>query len=95
MKMVYFKCLLFHGKLKKENKQSNFSISSALKITIQFLPNIPTCIYEYHPISAEQKHSAKFIQEIREVRLRSGMTARFEAHFAGNPKPEVRGENIT
>ena len=39
--------------------------------------------------SAEQKSSPKFIQEIREVRIKEGMKARFEAIFAGNPRPQI------
>lgn len=37
----------------------------------------------------EQKHSPKFTQEIREVRIKEGMKARFEAFFAGNPAPDI------
>merc|ERR1711997_514538 len=37
---------------------------------------------------AEQEQSAKFTQELRECRVREGMKAKFEASFAGNPKPE-------
>ena len=36
----------------------------------------------------EQAQSAKFTQELRECRVREGMKAKFEASFAGNPKPE-------
>ena len=47
---------------------------------------------------AEQKSSPKFIQEIREVRIKEGMKARFEAIFAGNPRPNIawlfNGEEI-
>merc|ERR1711962_149289 len=35
---------------------------------------------------AEQKQSAKFTNEIREIRVREGTKARFEATFAGNPQ---------
>ena len=35
----------------------------------------------------EQKQSAKFTNEIREIRVREGTKARFEATFAGNPQP--------
>jgi hypothetical protein len=38
---------------------------------------------------AEQKQSPKFTQELRELRLKEGMTARFEASFAGNPRPII------
>jgi hypothetical protein len=32
----------------------------------------------------------KFIREIKENRIKEGMRARFEAGFAGNPKPEIK-----
>ncbi|CAB4067574.1 unnamed protein product [Lepeophtheirus salmonis] len=38
---------------------------------------------------SEQQQSAKFTQEIKEVRIKEGMKAKFEATFAGNPKPEI------
>merc|ERR1711997_998760 len=38
---------------------------------------------------AATEQAAKFIREIKEVRNKEGMRARFEAVFAGNPKPEV------
>merc|ERR1712071_384251 len=31
----------------------------------------------------------KFVREIKEVRIKEGMRAKFEAGFAGNPKPEI------
>merc|ERR1711936_492003 len=37
---------------------------------------------------AEQAQSAKFTNELRECRVRAGMKAKFEATYAGNPKPE-------
>jgi hypothetical protein len=37
----------------------------------------------------EQQHSAKITQELREVRIREGLKAKFEASFAGNPKPDI------
>lgn len=40
----------------------------------------------------EQKCSAKFTQEIKDQRVKEGMKAKFEAHFAGNPKPEITWE---
>ena len=36
----------------------------------------------------EQKQSAKFTNEIREIRIRVGNKAKFEASFAGNPPPK-------
>ena len=41
-------------------------------------------LYSY----TEQAQSAKFTNEIREVRIREGMKAKFEATYAGNPRPE-------
>merc|ERR1712130_823230 len=38
---------------------------------------------------AETEQAPKFIREIKEVRLKEGQRARFEAGFAGYPKPEV------
>ena len=35
------------------------------------------------------EQAAKVINEIKEVRNKEGQRARFEAVFAGNPKPEV------
>jgi hypothetical protein len=35
------------------------------------------------------EQAPKFIREIKEVRLKEGMRGRFEAVFAGNPKPEI------
>ena len=37
----------------------------------------------------ETEQAPKFIREIKEVRLKEGQRARFEAGFAGYPKPEV------
>ena len=31
----------------------------------------------------------KFIREIKEIRIKEGMRGKFEAGFAGNPKPEI------
>merc|ERR1711890_112051 len=39
-------------------------------------------------MGAEQAQSAKFTNELRECRVREGMKARFEATYAGNPRPE-------
>ncbi len=41
---------------------------------------------------AEQKCSAKFTQEIKEVRAKEGTKVKFEAKFEGNPPPEVTWE---
>ena len=41
---------------------------------------------------SEQTCSAKFTQEIKDCRVKEGQKAKFEAHFAGNPKPEVTWE---
>merc|ERR1712150_256410 len=38
---------------------------------------------------AAQAQSAKFTNELRECRLRAGMKAKFEASYAGNPRPEI------
>jgi len=38
---------------------------------------------------AETEQAPKFIREIKEVRLKEGQRAKFEAGFAGYPKPEV------
>merc|ERR1712158_26372 len=38
---------------------------------------------------AETEQAPKFIREIKEVRLKEGQRARFEAGYAGYPKPEV------
>merc|ERR550539_468528 len=47
----------------------------------------------------EQTSSAKFTQELKECRLRAGMKAKFEASYAGNPRPEFtwqfNGKEIT
>ena len=40
-------------------------------------------------IFSEQTCSAKFTQEIKDCRVKEGMKARFEAGFAGNPKPDI------
>merc|ERR1711879_340503 len=40
----------------------------------------------------EQTCSAKFTQEIKDCRVKEGQKAKFEAHFAGNPKPDVTWE---
>jgi len=37
----------------------------------------------------EQACSAKFTQEIKDLRVKEGQKAKFEAAFAGNPQPEV------
>ena len=42
--------------------------------------------------SLEQTCSAKFTQEIKDCRVKEGQKAKFEAHFAGNPKPDVTWE---
>ena len=39
--------------------------------------------------NSEQQHSAKITQELREVRIKEGLKAKYEASFAGNPKPEI------
>ena len=31
----------------------------------------------------------KFIREIKEIRIKEGMRGKFEAGFAGNPKPDI------
>jgi hypothetical protein len=41
---------------------------------------------------AEQHCSAKFNTEIREIRVKEGLKAKFEATFAGNPAPVVTWE---
>ncbi len=38
---------------------------------------------------SETEQAPKFIREIKEVRLKEGQRARFEAGYAGYPKPEV------
>merc|ERR1711973_694820 len=38
---------------------------------------------------AATEQAPKFIREIKESRVKEGMRARFEAVFAGNPKPEI------
>merc|ERR1711872_741742 len=38
---------------------------------------------------AATEQAPKFIREIKEARIKDGMRARFEAGFAGNPKPEI------
>jgi len=40
----------------------------------------------------EQESSAKFTQELKDQRGVDGMKLKFEAHFAGNPVPEVSWE---
>ena len=51
------------------------------------------CIYTSHHLTPlhllETEQAPKFIREIKELRLKEGQTARFEAGFAGYPKPEV------
>ena len=51
-------------------------------------PEWVTRMEEIQKRLAEQAQSAKFTQELRECRVRAGMKAKFEASFAGNPKPE-------
>lgn len=47
-------------------------------------------MYQTHNVRfSEQQHSAKITQELREVRVKEGMKAKFEASFAGNPKPDI------
>ena len=43
----------------------------------------------------EQKQSAKFTNEIREIRIREGNKAKFEASFAGNPPPKFTWQVCT
>ena len=35
------------------------------------------------------EQAPKFVREIKESRIKEGMRCRFEAVFAGNPKPEI------
>merc|ERR1712226_1022560 len=51
-------------------------------------PEWVTRMEEIQKRLAEQAQSAKFTNELRECRVREGMKAKFEASFAGNPKPE-------
>ena len=46
----------------------------------------------YLPNILEQESSAKFTQELKDQRGVDGMKLKFEAHFAGNPVPEVSWE---
>ena len=50
--------------------------------------NISNCFLILLP-HLETEQAPKFIREIKEIRLKEGQTARFEAGFAGYPKPEV------
>ena len=43
----------------------------------------------HHNLLSETEQAPKFIREIKEVRLKEGQRARFEAGYAGYPKPEV------
>ena len=45
--------------------------------------------WSFYLLSTEQQHSAKITQELREIRIKEGLKAKFEASFAGNPKPDV------
>ena len=40
----------------------------------------------------EQESSAKFTQELKDQRGVEGMKLKLEAHFVGNPEPEVSWE---
>jgi hypothetical protein len=40
-------------------------------------------------VSTATEQAPKFIREIKEGRIKEGQRAKFEAGFAGNPKPEV------
>merc|ERR1712088_1277982 len=51
-------------------------------------PEWVTRMEEIQKRLAEQAQSAKFTQELRECRVRAGMKAKFEASYAGNPRPE-------
>merc|ERR1739848_931732 len=51
-------------------------------------PEWVTRMEEIQKRLAEQAQSAKFTNELRECRVRAGMKAKFEATYAGNPKPE-------
>jgi hypothetical protein len=51
-------------------------------------PEWVTRMEEIQERLAAQAQSAKFTNEIREVRIREGMKAKFEATYAGNPRPE-------
>ena len=52
-------------------------------------PEWVTRMEEIQKRLSEQKHSAKFTQELRECRIREGGKAKFEVYFAGNPRPTV------
>ena len=40
----------------------------------------------YSPATVQ---APKFVREIKEIRIKEGMRGKFEAGFAGNPKPEI------
>ena len=61
-----------------------FKMRCPVSLHTVILPKIETI----YPSIIEQAQSAKFTQELRECRVREGMKAKFEASFAGNPKPE-------
>ena len=42
-----------------------------------------------HFFLAATEQAPKFIREIKESRIKEGQRARFEAGFAGNPKPDI------
>lgn len=50
-------------------------------------PEWVTRMEEIQQRLAEQPQSAKFTNELREVRVREGMKAKLEATYAGNPRP--------
>merc|ERR1719189_1417401 len=52
-------------------------------------PEWVTKMEEIQKRLSEQTCSAKFTQEIKDCRVKEGMKARFEAGFAGNPKPDI------
>ena len=70
--------------LKEKLAGNSFSL---VKYNIFYRIHIKTLSKIFCFVATEQ--AAKFIREIKEVRNKEGMRARFEAVFAGNPKPEV------
>ena len=52
---------------------------SSLSLLFLFLPM-------FTPATVQ---APKFIREIKEIRIKEGMRGKFEAGFAGNPKPEI------
>merc|ERR1712113_574013 len=68
----------------KHNVKRDFINSSEYR-----KPEWLTKMEEIQARLAATEQAPKFIREAKEVRIKEGMRAKFEALFAGNPKPEI------